>query len=208
MKKYLDFGVDAILTNVPQVALKVIREKGFTLARPGEAFIPSTNDTLIIDIPPGEICESNSNCGNRSCGRGTASDNALKICCPTGRHGTFGGFDYCYGMPDKSVCWSDAMCETGYCRGNLGGIQKGVCGKLEVGDRCDINANCKNNNCARESANDGTPKTCCRSGRSGAFAGFDYCYGMPSGTRCWSDAMCSRGNCKGNLYGAQRGNCT
>ena len=86
--------------------------------------------------------------------------------------------------------------------------REGGCRRLEVGESCDINFNCKNNNCARESADPGAPKTCCRSGSSGAYAGFDYCYGMPSGTTCWSDAMCSSGNCKGNLSGLLRGKCT
>ena len=82
-----------------------------------------------------------------------------------------------------------------------------TCGKFEVGQSCNIDANCKNKNCGRESAKSGAPKICCNSGKSGKWAGFDYCYGMKNGTTCWSDAMCASGNCKGNLYGLRRGIC-
>lgn len=208
MRKYLNFGVDGIVTNIPSEALKVIRENGFSLALPGEALQPGTSDILITELPAGEVCESNSNCRSNACARGTAEYNALKICCPSGKFGTYAGYDYCYGMADGKPCWSDAMCESRYCRGNNAGLTKGICGKLEVGQNCDINANCKNGNCARESANDGVPKVCCKSGRSGRYAGYDYCYDMKRGTRCWSDAMCASGNCKGNMSGLQRGNCT
>ncbi len=207
MKKYLDLGVDAIVTNVPSEALKIIRERGFDLALPGTALEPATNDNLTIELPENELCESNSNCKSNSCARGTAANNSLKICCPNGKYGTYAGYDYCYGMPDKSICWSDDMCSSGYCRGNNSGLTKGFCGKLEVGEKCDVDANCKNHHCARESANEEAPKVCCQSGNSGRYAGYDYCYGMKTGTRCWSDAMCVSGNCKGNMGGLKRGNC-
>lgn len=158
----------------------------------------------------GEECDSNNDCKNDKCGRGTAADGAGKICCPAGRSlGTYGGFDYCYGMPDNSVCWSDAMCASGICSGNAGGFQRGTCqGKRADGEACNSNSECHNNKCGRDSAADGAGKICCTSGRPlDTYGGFDYCYGMPNGSVCWSDSMCASGTCEGNAGGFQRGTC-
>lgn len=111
-------------------------------------------------------------------------------------------------MPDGSTCWSDAQCKTDYCRGNGGGTKKGTCGKLDVGKKCDIDANCKNDACGRKTAADGVQKKCCVSGKVGRYNGKDYCLGMPDGSTCWSDAQCASDYCKGNLSGLQRGKCT
>jgi hypothetical protein len=152
-------------------------------------------------------CTKNCECKNGACGRETAADGTPTKCCKSGKVGTYDGYSYCLDMPDGSTCWSDAQCKTGYCRGNLGGLQKGICGKLNVGEKCDIDANCKNGACGRETAADGAPKKCCKSGKVGRYSGYDYCLGMPDGSTCWSDAQCKYGNCKGNLGGLQRGKC-
>lgn len=93
------------------------------------------------------------------------------------------------------------------CRRNEGGIIKGTCGKFDVGESCSIDADCKNNACARETAADNAPKTCCSSGKNSRYAGYDYCSEMPNGSTCWSDAMCASKTCKGNLSGLRKGTC-
>jgi hypothetical protein len=207
MKAYLNFGVDSIMTNVPGEALQLFREWGIALAKPREALLPATSNNLTVKLPAGEICESNSLCSQGACGRGTAADGALKICCPSGKVGLYAGYEYCYGMPDGSVCWSDVMCATRFCRGNRGGTKKGVCGKLDAGQPCDTNPSCKNGACGRGTAADGAPKICCPSGKVGLYAGYEYCYGMPDGSVCWSDVMCASHNCKGNSGGLKKGRC-
>lgn len=83
--------------------------------------------------PINSPCTSNDDCKNKSCGRQTAASGSQLICCPSNAIDTFGGYDYCTGMPAGSVCWSDDMCAgptsttTGNCKGNLSGLQKGVC---------------------------------------------------------------------------------
>lgn len=44
---------------------------------------------------------------------------------PTGHACEFGG--NCTGMPPGSACWSDAMCASGQCSGNAGGLRRGTC---------------------------------------------------------------------------------
>lgn len=159
-------------------------------------------------LPIGATCDSNKQCSNQACGRETAADGAQKVCCTSGDFITFAGFDYCTGMPDGSVCWTDSMCETGYCQGNEGGT-KGVCrGKLPVGATCDSNSQCNNKACGRETAAEHAIKVCCPSGDFSTYAGFDYCTQMPNGSVCWSDAMCASLYCAGNASGFQRGVCT
>ena len=80
--------------------------------------------------------------------------------------------------------------------------------KLNVGEKCDIDANCKNGACGRETAADGTPKKCCKSGKVGRYGGYNYCLDMPDGSTCWSDAQCKNGNCKGNgILFPRKGKC-
>jgi hypothetical protein len=164
-------------------------------------------DAACPKLPVNAACESNSDCQNRACARATAADNAGKVCCASGKFETYAGYDYCLNMPDKSVCWSDAMCSAGTCRGNSGGTRKGICGKLAVAEACESNGDCQNGACARATADDGAGKVCCAGGRFGHFGGYDYCYGMGRGSVCWSDAMCASGNCKGNASGLKKGHC-
>ena len=162
------------------------------------------------NMKPGTACKSNAMCQNGQCGRPTAADGAEKVCCPDGSTAaTYDGYDYCTNMPDGSTCGSDAQCGSGRCEGNGGGIYKGTCVRLRsAGEGCDSNGQCQNGACGRASADDDAPKVCCPYGGGvDTFGGFDYCTNMPPGTRCWSDAMCQNGNCKGNGYGVQRGNC-
>jgi len=76
----------------------------------------------------GEACESNAECTNRACGRPTAADGATKVCCTSNAITTYGGYDYCMKMPRGATCWSDYMCASEYCGGNLSGLRKGTCG--------------------------------------------------------------------------------
>lgn len=63
-------------------------------------------------------CLSNSDCPNKACGRITASSYEPDICCPSNKTDTFLAYDYCTGMKDGADCWSDSMCESGYCNGS------------------------------------------------------------------------------------------
>lgn len=153
-------------------------------------------------------CETNSDCKNNACGRATAQENTPLTCCASGKIATYGGYDYCDNMSDGATCWSDAMCDSGYCGGNMGGIQRGTCKSLAAaGQACSVNNDCANGACARASARDGEGLTCCASGQTSTYAGYDYCKNMPNGTTCWSDAMCKSGTCKGNMSGLKRGTC-
>ncbi|WP_457939675.1 hypothetical protein [Mesorhizobium sp. 10J20-29] len=73
---------------------------------------------------------------------------------------------------------------------------------------CSSDSECANNTCARDSARDGNRSICCPSGKEGMYAAHEYCYQLPRDKVCWSDAMCSSGNCKGNMNGLQRGKCS
>jgi len=75
----------------------------------------------------GQSCEANKECANDACARESAADGAKKTCCASGDYTTFGGYDYCTKMANGTVCWSDAMCASGNCKGNMSGLQKGVC---------------------------------------------------------------------------------
>lgn len=207
MKEYIQYGANAIMTNYPSDGIRAFAEAGIPLAKPGLALQTATSNALTDKIGAGYLCNSNSNCANGACGRLTAADGARLVCCPSGGYTTYGGYDYCTGMPDGSVCWSDAMCAAKYCRGNNGGLNKGICGKLPVNARCSKNAECANGACGRPTAADGAQLVCCPSGNYTTYAGYDYCTGMPNGSVCWSDAMCASGNCKGNMSGLRKGVC-
>jgi hypothetical protein len=156
----------------------------------------------------GETCDVDSDCVNDACGRATAAEGAGKICCPSGSAPMYAGYDYCSQMADGSRCWSDAMCASQICAGNAGGTVRGTCtSKRAAGEACSSNDECANDACGRATAADGTPTTCCASGALRNYGGFDYCASMPSGSVCWSDAMCASGNCKGNMNGLRRGTC-
>jgi hypothetical protein len=158
-------------------------------------------------IEDGKPCDKNCDCKNGACGRATAADGAELTCCNSGKTTGYAGFDYCGDMPDDSVCWSNAMCQSGFCRDNGGGTRKGKCGKGIVNDSCGINNDCKNGACGRATAADGAELTCCKSGKTQMFGGFDYCTDMPDGSVCWSDAMCQSGLCDGNGGGTSKGVC-
>ena len=78
---------------------------------------------------------------------------------------------------------------------------------LTPGESCKHNSQCANNKCGRETAIKDAPTTCCPDGTHlDNYGGYDYCSGMPTGSKCWSNAMCKNGNCKGgSIFG--RGTC-
>jgi len=159
----------------------------------------------------GEKCDYDCDCKSGACGRATAADNAGKIC--TTSVIRYAGFDYSNTMKKGDVCWSDAMCGgvggSKYCRGNAGGTKKGKCGKLELGEKCDISDNCKSGKCSRATADDNAPKICATS--TTEYSGFDYSKQMKKGDTCWSDAMCGGVGgdkyCRGNVGGFKKGKC-
>jgi hypothetical protein len=163
----------------------------------------------------GEACEGWYECkGDKygaegACGRLTADDGAALVCCPSGETSMYGGYYYCTAMAIGATCWSDAQCETGKCKGNLGGLQRGTCSSVTkaVGEVCDSNYECANKACGRSTADDGAALVCCPSGATSTYAGYDYCTGMAVGATCWADDQCQSKYCQGNAGGLQRGNC-
>ena len=101
------------------------------------------------------------------------------------------------------------MCKTGNCNENDGGKRIGICGILKgVGQTCESNDDCFNDACGRITAKTDAPLVCCLSGQTKSYWQFDYCTEMPKGSICWLDVMCiDDGDCKGNLFGAQKGIC-
>lgn len=125
MSDYLNLGANMILTNELPILLSAIKADHRTLAKPGEFFSTTTSNT-IVGYGDSE-CKSNSECSNKACGRVTAADNAPLVCCKSGALDLYAGYDYCTQMPSGSICWSDAMCASGGCKNNAGGLKKGVC---------------------------------------------------------------------------------
>jgi hypothetical protein len=74
----------------------------------------------------GMSCIRNNQCANKACGRLKAGTDSL-VCCPSGQVTLYGGYDYCTKMPSGNLCWSDAMCASGTCKDNMGGLKKGKC---------------------------------------------------------------------------------
>lgn len=140
----------------------------------------------------------------------TADDGAALVCCPSGATSTYGGYDYCTGMAVGATCWADDQCQTDYCQGNGGGIQKGKCQSTSKANKetCTNNRECASDACGRLSADDAHTNLylCCDAITT--YASVDYCKNLPVGAMCWSDAMCLTGLCKGNLSGLQRGLCS
>jgi hypothetical protein len=154
-------------------------------------------------------CDENEDCKNSACGRPTADDDAALVCCPSGATSTYGGYDYCTGMAVGATCWADDQCQSGKCKGNGGGTQKGSCSSVTkaVGEACDSNYECANKACGRSTADDGAKLVCCESGATSTYGGYDYCTGMAVGATCWADDQCQSKYCQGNGGGLQRGKC-
>ena len=159
---------------------------------------------------PGEPCVANDECKrlqrtNRlsACGRATAAPGAKTQCCEQGKT-TYAGFDYCKKMPDGAECWSNDMCESEYCKGNLGGLQRGKCfTTLANGAKCTSNIECKSKACGRPEA--GTDSLiCCEHGKTN-FWGYDYCKKMPDDKKCKSNAMCNSGYCRSGKCFTKKG---
>lgn len=180
-----------------------------------------TQKGICSGLPDGAKCNVNARCRNHACGRPSASDsddNNL-ICCPSGDEVRAPNLkDYCTRMPDGNECYLDSMCESGLCRGNNNGTQKGICSqKGDVGSSCTFNSDCINKACGRTLNDQGfaTDPTCCMSGQtvtwgtleSPPLPPLDYCTQMPSGSKCGLDSMCASGNCRGNSFGIKRGIC-
>lgn len=140
------------------------------------------------------VCESDHYCAFE-----TASEKKV-ICCHKDNIKKWWTTYYCGGMKDGSACWSDAMCESGYCKGNWGGVNPdgGTCTRKKAdGETCEANNDCQNGGCGRGTAEDNAGLVCCPGGSMGTYAANDYCYKMPHGSKCWSDAMCADGRCGG-----------
>jgi len=156
----------------------------------------------MFNRPMGEKCTMDKHCQSDACGYPEAGASS-QICCS--EKSIYAGNDYCIPIPDGKKCWSDAQCASGYCKGNEGGLQKGTCfKKLDDGHGCTMDNDCNSNACGYPEAG-ASSQVCCS--RKSIYAGNDYCVPIPNGKKCWSDAQCASDNCKGNLYGAQKGVC-
>ena len=81
-----------------------------------DTFIHESTDVCKGVIKEGEKCPStrDASCaGSLGCALEQAGSNKY-ICCK--KHSIFGGLDYCNNMSDGKICWSDAMCSSGYCK--------------------------------------------------------------------------------------------
>lgn len=157
--------------------------------------------------PNNATCDHNDQCASKACGYPHAGA-TQHVCCASGKIDTYLGNDYCTQMPNGTACWTDAMCANGVCSGNAGGSQKGVCGgNSPVNQSCTHNDQCANGACGYPFAG-ATQHVCCASGKLDTYFGNDYCTEMPSGTACWTDAMCASKDCKGNWGGSKKGVCT
>jgi len=172
--------------------------------------IIATGTAVVNMKKASQSCDSNGECASNACGRATADDGAALVCCPSGATSTYGGYDYCTGMAVGATCWADDQCQTGKCKGNGGGTQKGSCSSVTkaVGEACDSNYECDNKACGRSTADDGAKLVCCESGATSTYGGYDYCTGMAVGATCWADDQCQTGKCKGNGGGTQKGSCS
>jgi hypothetical protein len=205
MDMYFSAGANIIVSNQPKRLYDIAKSLNKSLAKPGELLVRATSD-LVVGETGAPLCTSSSS--QCACARETASDNPQMVCCKSGKTHMYAGYLYCAELPDTSICWSDAMCASGLCKGNSGGTKKGICiARSPVGASCNIDANCANNACGRATANDGAIKVCCASGSTTRYAGYDYCTSMPSQSTCWANTMCASGTCKGNWYGTKKGTC-
>ena len=156
-----------------------------------------------------EVCSDDDQCLTGACARNQAGTDKL-TCCKGSRKGLYAGYEYCYDMSSGNACWSDAMCETGLCSGNNGGFTKGKCSApptKKYNEVCSNDSQCLSGACSRTSAGTDTMR-CCKTAATGLYAGYGYCYAMPRGTKCWSDAMCASDNCSGNWSGLRKGTCS
>lgn len=77
--------------------------------------------------PPGASCSADGDCLNNTCARDSAREGNRSICCPSGKESMYAGYEYCNGLKKGKVCWSDAMCASGNCKGNMSGMRRGKC---------------------------------------------------------------------------------
>ena len=87
-----------------------------------------------IDVTMDIECSTSNDCGNHACGHKTAADNANLICCPSGETILYAARNYCSNMPNGSTCWSNTMCNSYYCKGNMGGLRHGTCERRHLSD--------------------------------------------------------------------------
>ncbi|MEM7426106.1 MAG: hypothetical protein AAF441_08420 [Pseudomonadota bacterium] len=124
--KYLEAGAQGIMTNRPARALSIMKAKGLALAKPGQ-LLPVATSRPTAGLAVGARCNVDKDCTNGACARATAAKNTAKRCCVSSQTTRFAGFDYCKQMSKGSVCWSDAMCASGNCKGNRSGLRRGKC---------------------------------------------------------------------------------
>jgi hypothetical protein len=83
---------------------------------------------LVQNNPTGAACSGSWDCASRTCALQSASSGAPMVCCPPGLGTDHNrGKSYCKGMPTGSECYSDYMCASGNCKGDMRGLRKGKC---------------------------------------------------------------------------------
>jgi hypothetical protein len=145
--------------------------------------------------------------------------NAHRDCCDSGRTkfcadcpGLQTGrvLDVCLLQKIGKSCVSNDMCkDDGYCPTiDQDKNTPGQCTDYKKnGASCTQDYECKSKACGRPEA--GTDNLiCCPSGKTDMYLGYDYCTEMPSGKKCWTDAMCASGDCVDNWSGIVKGSCS
>ena len=105
--------------------------------------------------PIGQSCSRDSQCmsgrsGKGACGRPGAQSWSGLECCASGETDLFAFLDYCTEMPKGTLCYSDAMCASGFCYGNKYGLGVGTCqdqGTITNDFPCSKDENCRSGYC-------------------------------------------------------------
>ena len=178
-------------------------------------------------IPTGQPCPDrvDQQCLNGTCAQYPENN---YVCCPSGHEITPGGAvsDYCSNLDTGDSCTYNVQCNSGSC-GRIGdssaplqccpgGITMGgdlldyCTGATPIGSPCETDSQCvsPSGGCGRM-GDSGWPVVCCP-GANKLVDGYYYCVdiNLPSGAPCRSDDQCASGDCKGNAYGIENGNCS
>lgn len=78
-------------------------------------------------LPNDAVCTSSDQCANDNCGLHDAAVDAKYVCCNSNSSSLYNSHRYCDGLENGGTCFTDYMCKSGYCEGDVGGTQRGRC---------------------------------------------------------------------------------
>ncbi|MDC0230353.1 hypothetical protein OAK19_00170 [Aureispira] len=183
--------------------------------------IGAWGETLGTLLAPGEICGSNDQCVNTSCGfLGGPTDNNMR-CCPSGQtvntgplSGRAGGNDFCTDQPNGNSCFGSAgpnnpVCASGWCE-----TEFGTCFQPEESaSPCNTDYECASGACGKLNAFL-TPLEagyeCCPSGKTHLYYGRSFCTDQPLGNKCrgTGSEICASGCCDSSDHCAPKSACS